>query len=245
VPQPPDWLEGLPLVGEKVAASWREIAAEGPEARAARVTPYASALARWLVAEVGNLGTLVLHFLLTVVLVAILFARGEGAASGAARFARRLAGPQGEKAVRLAAQAIRAVALGVVVTAVVQSALVGLGFAVVGVPFAGVLTVLSFVLAIAQIGPIPVLIGAVIWVYSSQGGLWGTAYLVWAVLCGLFDNVARPVLIKRGADLPLLLIFAGVIGGLLAFGVVGLFVGPVVLAVAYMLLADWMDEAPS
>jgi predicted PurR-regulated permease PerM len=110
------------------------------------------------------------------------------------------------------------------------------------VPFAGILIALSFVLAIAQIGPIPVLIGAVIWVYANHGGAWGTVFLVWAVFSGFFDNVARPVLIRRGADLPLLLIFAGVIGGLIGFGVIGLFVGPVVLAVGYMLLAAWVEE---
>jgi predicted PurR-regulated permease PerM len=243
VPAPPDWLGQVPLVGARVDAEWRQVAAEGPTARAERITPYARDIARWLVAEVGSLGALVVHFLLTVILAAILFSRGEAAADGALRFARRLAGPQGDKAARLGAQAVRAVALGVVVTALAQSVLVGIGLAVVGVPFAGILTVLSFVLSVAQIGPIPVLIGAVIWVFSQQGALWGTGYLIWAALCAVFDNIARPVLIKRGADLPLLLIFAGVIGGLLAFGVVGLFIGPVVLAVAYMLVVDWMGEA--
>jgi predicted PurR-regulated permease PerM len=123
--------------------------------------------------------------------------------------------------------------------------LVGLGFFVVGVPFAAVLTVLSFMLSVAQIGPLPLLIGAVIWTFSHEGAGWGSAYLFWAVLCATVDNVVRPILIKRGADLPLLLIFAGVIGGLFAFGVVGLFIGPVVLAVAYMLLAEWMSAEPS
>jgi predicted PurR-regulated permease PerM len=242
VPAPPDWLEGVPLVGKRVAAEWRQIAAEGPTARAERITPYARDIARWLVAEVGSLGALVVHFLLTVILAAILFSRGEAAADGALRFARRLAGAEGEKAVTLAGQAVRAVALGVVLTALLQTALVAVGFFAIGVPFAAVLTIVSFVLSVAQIGPIPLLIGAVIWTYSSHGAAWGTAYLVWAAVCGLVDNFVRPVLIKRGANLPLLLIFAGVIGGLLAFGVVGLFVGPVVLAVGYTLLVDWMDE---
>ena len=177
-----------------------------------------------------------------MVLTALLYAGGERAAQGALRFARRLAGERGEDAARLAAAAVRAVALGIVVTATIQSALVALGFAVVGMPYAAILTAVSFLLAVAQIGPLPVLIGAVIWVYSTQGAAWGTGYLVWAVICGSVDNVVRPVLIKRGADLPLLLIFAGVIGGLLAFGVVGLFVGPVVLAVAYTLLLEWMND---
>jgi predicted PurR-regulated permease PerM len=242
LPQPPAWVEAVPLVGAKVAAEWRALAAEGPEQLAARVTPYARDIAAWLVAEIGGVGAVVVQFLLTLIFTAILYTTGETAARGVDRFAARLAGPQGQAAIRLAAQATRAVALGVVVTAIVQSALVGLGFAVAGVPFAAILTALSFVLAVAQIGPLPILIAAVIWVYSQHGGTWGTVFLAWAAICGTIDNLIRPVLIKRSADLPLLLIFVGVVGGLFAFGVVGLFVGPVMLAVSYMVLGEWVDQ---
>ena len=144
--------------------------------------------------------------------------------------------------VQLAAQAVRAVALGVVVTAVVQSGLAGIGLAIAGVPFVTILTALMFILGIAQVGAAPVLIGAVIWVYAHSGTAWGTAFLIWAIFCSTLDNFLRPVLIRHGADLPLLLIFAGVIGGLIAFGIIGLFIGPVVLAVAYTLLVDWVAQ---
>jgi len=100
-----------------------------------------------------------------------------------------------------------------------------------------------FILGVAQVGAAPVLIGAVVWVYMKSGAVWGTGFLVWAILCSTFDNFLRPMLIKHGADLPLLLIFAGVLGGLIAFGVIGLFIGPVVLAVAYTLLVDWVSES--
>jgi predicted PurR-regulated permease PerM len=242
LPQPPAWVEAVPLVGAKVAAEWRALAAEGPEQLAARVTPYARDIAAWLIAEIGGVGAVVVQFLLTVIFTAILYTTGETAARGVDRFAARLAGPQGQAAIRLAAQATRAVALGVVVTAIVQSALVGLGFAVAGVPFAAILTALAFVLAVAQIGPLPILIAAVIWVYSQHGGTWGTVFLAWAAICGTIDNLIRPVLIRRSANLPLLLIFVGVVGGLFAFGVVGLFVGPVMLAVSYMVLGEWVDQ---
>jgi predicted PurR-regulated permease PerM len=89
---------------------------------------------------------------------------------------------------------------------------------------------------------VPLLIGAVIWVYSKSGAVWGTGFLLWATFCGTFDNFLRPFLIKRSIDIPLPLIVAGVIGGLIAFGVIGLFIGPVVLAVAHTLLIDWMSE---
>jgi predicted PurR-regulated permease PerM len=242
IPQPPAWLEGLPVIGAKLATRWRHAASASPEDVAERLAPVAHWVAVWFVGQVGSLGLFLVQMLLTVVIVAILYANGETAARGVDRFARRLAGARGEDVVHLAAQAVRAVALGVVVTAIVQSALSGLGLAVVGVPFVTVLVVLMFVLAIAQIGPMPVLVPAMIWVYSRSGSVWGTAFLAWALVCGALDNVLRPVLIRRGADLPLLLVFAGVIGGLIAFGIIGLFIGPVVLAVAYTLLSAWVAE---
>jgi len=243
VPQPPAWVAQVPLVGSKLAGRWQQIAAAGPEGISARLAPLTGEVALWFVGQVGSIGLLLLNFLLTVIITAILFANGETAARAASGFALRLAGPQAENAVQLAAQAVRAVALGVIVTAILQSALAGIGLAIAGVPFAPVLTVVMFILAVAQIGAWPVLVLAVIWVYKTSSLLWGTVFLVWASFCGTFDNFLRPMLIKRGADLPLLLIFAGVLGGLVAFGVVGLFIGPVVLAVAYTLLADWVSES--
>jgi predicted PurR-regulated permease PerM len=129
-------------------------------------------------------------------------------------------------------------------TAFLQAFLSGVGLAVAGVPFAPILTVVMFILGVAQIGAWPVLVLAVIWVYKTSSTAWGTGFLVWAVFCSTFDNFLRPLLIKRGADLPLLLIFAGVVGGLVAFGVVGLFIGPMLLAVAYKLLANWLSQSP-
>jgi len=242
IPQPPAWVGGFPVVGSKLAARWEQLAAAGPEQLSAHLVPVAKTLVPWFAGQVGSIGLLLVQFVLTVIIAAILYANGETAARSADRFARRLVGPQGENAVHLAAQAVRAVALGVVVTAILQSALGGIGLAIAGVPFATVLTAVMFVLAIAQVGAAPVLIPAVIWVYARSGALWGTGFLVWAIFCTAFDNVLRPLLIKRGADLPLLLIFTGVIGGLIAFGIVGLFIGPVVLAVAYTLLVDWVSE---
>ena len=244
VPQPPAWVEALPVVGAKFAGRWQQLAAAGPEEVAARISPYARAFAFWFVRRV-RIGLLLVQFLLTVIIAAILYANGESAARGADHFARRLAGPQGENAVHLAGQAIRGVALGVVVTAVAQSTAAGIGLVIVGVPFAAILTAVIFMLCIAQVGPGLVLIPAVIWVYSTYGAFWGTGFLLWAIFCSTFDNFLRPMLIKRGADLPLLLIFAGVIGGLIAFGVIGLFIGPVVLAVAYTLLVNWVFQGTS
>jgi len=176
------------------------------------------------------------------VIAAIMYAGGEDAANAVLAFGRRLAGERGETAIRLAGRAIRGVALGVVVTALVQSVLGGVGLAIAGVPFAALLTVVMFLLCIAQLGPLLVLAPAVVWVYWSGDSLWGTVLLVISVVAVTLDNVLRPLLIKKGADLPLLLVFAGVIGGLISFGLIGIFVGPVVLAVTYTLLVSWVRE---
>ena len=242
IPQPPEWLSRIPLVGARIAERWTSIAAADKEDLVARLAPHAAAAAQWVAGAVGSFGMLGLQFLLTVIIAVILYTQGEVARAGLIRFGRRLAGDRGEGVVVLAGQAIRAVALGVVVTALAQTVLAGLGLAVAGVPFAGLLTGVILLLCIAQIGPLLVLVPAVIWLFWSDQTAWGTALLVWTVGVGTMDNILRPFLIRKGADLPMPLIFAGVIGGLIAFGIVGLFVGPVVLAVTYTLLKDWMGE---
>jgi predicted PurR-regulated permease PerM len=245
LPPPPEWVSAIPLAGGRLARAWQQLADAGQEGLSARLAPYAAETVRWFVVQAGSVGRVIVEVLLTLVISAILYSTGESAALALRRFARRLAGPQGDEAAVLAARAIRGVALGVVVTALVQSFLAGIGLAVAGVPAVSVLTALIFMLCIAQLGPVLVLVPVVVWLYWSDQTLWGTLMLVWTILVGTMDNFLRPVLIRKGADLPLLLIFAGVIGGLMAFGVIGLFIGPVVLAVTYTLLGAWVDAERS
>jgi predicted PurR-regulated permease PerM len=237
----PEWLRGLPLIGGAAVEAWRYAAAAGIQDIAAKGAPYAGIVIKWFVAQVGNIGVLFVEFLLTVVLAAAMYANGEYASERVLRFGRRLAGAGGENAVRLAGQTIRGVALGIVGTALAQSLLAGIGLLLAGVPFAAALTAVIFILCIAQLGPLLVLAPAVLWLYWVGSTLWGTFLLACSVVAVTMDNFLRPILIKRGAHLPLLLIFAGVIGGLLAFGLIGIFVGPVVLAVAHTLLSAWVD----
>ena len=242
LPPPPDWLGKLPLVGARVTSNWQQIAALSHEELAARLSPYLGGIMEWLAGQIGGFGGLLVQIALMVIVSAVLYATGESAAAMALRFGSRLAGDQGEQAIRLAGQAIRGVALGVVVTAMVQALAAGIGLAVVGVPFAVALTAVMFLLAIVQVGVAPVLICAVAWLYWTGSATSGTVLLVWTVPVALIDNFLRPILIKQGVDLPMLLVIAGVVGGLLAFGLIGIFVGPVVLAVAYTLFTAWIDE---
>ena len=240
LPPPPPWVASLPMIGDKAAQLWAQAAATGSVGLLSKLLPYADDIARWFVSQAGSVGLVFVQFLLTVVLAAVMYSGGEGAAMAARRFGRRLAGVQGDNAVILAGQAIRGVALGVGVTAVLQAGLGGIGLGIAGVPFSGLLTAVMLLLCIAQLGPGLVMFPAVGWLYWSGDTGWGTFLLIWSSVVVTMDNFVRPVLIKRGADLPLLLIFGGVIGGLLAFGLIGIFVGPVVLAVAYTLLGEWI-----
>ncbi len=242
IPQPPEWVGGVPFVGSKIADEWARLASATPEEIVSRATPYFKTVAGWFARRVGGFGLMLVHFLLTVVITAILYTHGETAAEGVRRFARRLAADRGDTAVVLAGQAVRAVALGVLVTAIVQTAGAGIGLLVTGIPYVAVLTAVMFMLCVAQIGPFLVLVPAVAWLYWKGDPVPGTVLLVITLVVGTIDNFLRPVLIRRGADLPLLLIFSGVIGGLIGFGVIGLFVGPVLLAVGYTLLSSWIAD---
>jgi predicted PurR-regulated permease PerM len=242
VPPPPAWLRSVPFLGSDLVTAWEKAAVAGLQDFVKRLAPYGGNAIRWFITEVGGFGALVLQFLLTVAFSAILYARGENATTRIKRFGRRLAGPRGENSVLLAGQAVRGVALGVVVTALAQAVMGGVGLAIARIPFPAILTAVLFMLAIAQVGPLLVLVPVVVWLYWKGSTGWGTFLLIWTVVVATMDNFMRPVLIKKGADLPLLLIFAGVVGGLIAFGLIGIFVGPVVLAVGHTLLVAWIDE---
>jgi len=210
VPPPPGWVGGIPIAGPKVAATWGELAALPHGELSARLAPYAGKALNWFSTHAGTGLKMFLEFFLTVIISAIL------------------------------SKTVRSVALGIVVTAIIQTSIGGIGLVIAGVPAPGLLIAVMFMLGLAQIGSAPVLIPAVIWVYAKDGALWGTILLVVSILSIVSDNVIRPVLIRKGADLPLVMIFAGVIGGLVAFGIIGLFIGPIVLAVSYTLLESWV-----
>ena len=241
VPTMPVWVGKIPLIGKNLAGRWQQYAALPPEELSAQLAPYAKDALRWFVAKAGSIGMMILQFLLTVIISAILYANGETAVSGVRSFARRLAGQKGDETAVLAGKAVRGVALGVVLTAIIQSVLGGIGLAVTGIPAVAILTAVMFILCIAQIGPALVLILAIVWLFYKGDPFWGGVLIAWSIPVLILDNIIRPVLIKKGADLPLLLIFAGVIGGLVAFGVIGLFIGPVVLAVSHVLLKAWVS----
>ncbi|MDW8848118.1 AI-2E family transporter YdiK [Erwinia sp. MMLR14_017] len=239
------WLKSIPLAGRKIYTAYHHLVQGGGSALMTTVQPYIGRTSGFLFAQAGHFGRFLMHLGLMLLFSVLLYWRGEQVGQGIRHFAFRLASRRGDAAVLLAGQAIRAVALGVVVTALVQGVLGGIGLAVSGIPYATVLTVLMILSCLVQLGPLVVLVPAIIWLYWSGDTTWGTVLLVWSCIVGTLDNVLRPMLIRMGADLPMILILSGVIGGLVAFGMIGLFIGPVVLAVSYRLVSVWVHEAPA
>jgi predicted PurR-regulated permease PerM len=247
IPGPPGWLEKMPMLGGSASERWQRMAALSPDELSKLLSPYATKLVAWFVVQAGNFTSLVLHCLLSIAIAAVLYANGETTAGGIRRFARRLASQTGDEAAVLSAKAVRGVALGIVVTALVQSSLAGIGLFAAGVPAAALLTAVALMLCIAQIGPVLVMLPAAIWLFYSGHSLAGSLFAIWSVFVCALDNFLRPVLIRKGVELPMLLIITGVIGGLIGFGIIGLFIGPVILAVTFTLVRAWVlrGENPS
>jgi predicted PurR-regulated permease PerM len=242
LPALPDRLASAPLVGPRLQKAWVELAEGGGEGMRARLSVHTGAILRWLASRVGSLVGMLVQVLLTLGITGLLYARGERVAATLLLFARRLAGPRGEQAARLAALATRGVGLGVVLTPLIQSILAGVGIAAAGVPHVGLLALIVLLSCLAQAGPIPALLIPVIWLYARGSVFAATALVAWALVVHISGPIVRPLLIKRGVDLPMVLIISGVIGGVMAFGAVGLFIGPVLLAVATTLLRSWMED---
>ncbi|MGU7768606.1 AI-2E family transporter YdiK [Burkholderia sp. MR1-5-21] len=241
LPSPPRWVAGIPLVGARISHEWQILSDAAPGSVLATLQPYAANAARWLLARVSQLSIFMLHLLLMLIVCGLLYAKGEAAAQLVIRLAQRVAPHNGPDMIHLAGLSIRAIALGVVVTAVVQAALGALGIWIAGVPFAGVLAALLLIACLIQIGPLLPLLGCVAWLFMNGSRLTAILLLVWSIGVAMLDNILRPLLIRRAVSLPMVLILSGVLGGLLSMGVVGLFIGPVILAVTYQLLLAWID----
>ncbi|ATG17720.1 MULTISPECIES: AI-2E family transporter YdiK [Providencia] len=237
-----EWLNQIPMVGEKLYYAWHSLVASGGNALLAKVQPYFGQAAGWFATQAISASRFLFHLVLMLLFSGLLYYKGELVTLGVRHFAVRLAGIRGDAAVVLAAQSIRAVALGVVVTALIQAIVGGIGLALSGISYAAILTVLIFICCVAQLGPLLVMVPSVLWLFWTGDTTWAIILGVWAAVVATMDGVLRPWLIKMGADLPMVLILVGVIGGILSFGMIGLFIGPVVLAVSYSLLKAWMNE---
>lgn len=244
LPGPPAWLAGVPLVGGAVETLWVEATAN-VGALVARVQPYLARAGGWLVARGADLGLALVEFLVAIVITGILYVTAESALDIVRRFVGRIGGPREVELLGLAGRIIRGVAVGVIGTALAQGFLAGIGLAIAGAPGPVLLGSVVFMVALVQLPTAVVLLPVAGWLLWGGETWQGVFLVVWSLtLVNTVDNVIRPYLISQGADTPFLLMFVGVIGGLLAWGFLGIFLGATLLAVSYKLFRDWLDHPP-
>ena len=244
LPGPPDWILQIPVAGHYVHASWARAAADSA-GLLAWLRPRIEPAAAWILGHGARLSLALLEFLLAVIIAGVLCVHGEGAAKVASRVALRLGGPGAPALLETAASTVRGVAAGVIGTAIIQALLSAIGFWLVGIPGVPLLSMLCFVVALAQIGTGVVWIPAAIWLGYKGARAALVFMIVWNIAVNVSDNVIKPLLIGRGSKLPLAVIFLGVLGGLLTWGFLGMFLGATLLAVAYELFHLWVDDQPT
>lgn len=242
IPPPPDGLATIPLIGEDLARYW-DLASTNLQELIVQLEPQIREAGAWLLGFAGGLGLGFLAGLFAVIVAGVLLAWRDRIIPTVHRLAVRIAGERGEPLLLLGEETVQAVARGIVGTAFVQAVLATLGFVVAGVPAASLWGFVVFLLGLVQIGALPVMIPVAVWAFTTMTALPLVAFLVWSVVVTLIDNILRPLWIGAGARVPLLVLLIGVIGGVLAHGLLGLFVGPVVVALGYTLLAAWLARA--
>ena len=240
VPNLPDWIAGLPLIGDKVTGAWRELQLEGLSVLQHYQHQLVS-LGAWLLDLSLGLAGAVLEIFLGVVIAATIHASGNRMVEPLSAIAARFAGPEGSRLLGAASRAIQGVAIGVIGTALLEGLLAWIGFAIAGVPGAVALAALTFFFATVQIGPLLVWLPVAIW-FASAGQIgWAIFITVWGlVLLMGADNIVKPILIARSGQLPMLVLFVGVIGGLAAWGFTGMFIGATTLAILWTVLQAWL-----
>ena len=245
IPPPPTWVSEVDVIGPEVYARWQVLAAGGPAA-AERIQAFMTFVRQHLIDAGLGLGNALVQLLLAMLTAFFLYRDGLAAERVLAATGRRIAGDQAPRLLRVASATINGVVYGVLGTSLAQALLIVIGLWAAGIPAALLLGLLLFVLALIPFGPALIWGPAAAWLYFDGEIGWAIFVVVWSLAAGLVtDNVLRPYLISRGSDLPLLLILFGVVGGAAAFGVLGLFLGPTLLALGYELIREWnMAEAP-
>lgn len=243
----PEQIKGWPLIGPQLYDLWN-LAYTNVRAVMREVTPYLKPLAGMMLSFAGSAGVGTLEFLLSVLVAGFLFPHGPQLVDAVRGFLIRVVPEQSEHFLELAGATIRAVSQGVIGVAIIQSLLAGVGFKLAAIPSAGLLAVIVLLLSIVQLGAALVLIPVIIWIWMDKDVTTALLLTVFLVVVGLLDNILKPLVMGRGLTTPTLVILIGVIGGTLAHGILGLFIGPIILSVAWELAAAWIRtdrEAPA
>ncbi len=239
VPSPPDGVKNWPLIGPQLFELWNQ-ASNNIRAALREVAPHLKPLAGTMLGLAGDAGVGTLKFLLSVALAGFLFPYGSQLVAAGRGFLYRIVPEQSEHFLELAGTTIRAVSQGVIGVAIIQSLLAGIGFKLAGIPGAGLLAFVVMLLAIVQIGAAIVLFPVIIWIWIDKDFTTALLLTLFLVVVGILDNVLKPLVMGRGLTTPTLVILIGVIGGTLAHGIVGLFIGPIILSLAWELTVAWI-----
>lgn len=239
-PPPPAWLDRFPLIGHSVTQYWRSVLSQ-PGRLEQDLRPLVRPVRDFLVSFLAGVGSGVLEFTLALVIAGLLYVWGADFGKMLARVADRLGGKTARRQLVVVESTVRGVFRGVIGTSAVQGLLAMFGFWVSGVPSPILLGMATFFLSVLPGGPILLWLPAALWLNGRGDHAWAIFLAVWGLLIvGSADNVVRPLLIGQGTEAPMVVIFLGVVGGVLAFGFLGLFIGPTLLAIAYNLLQDWI-----
>ena len=244
VPPPPEGVATWPLIGEPLNNIWQE-AAVNLGSVLSKFEPQLNALTKSLLLLSANIGLTILKFIFSLIISAGLILNAEGIERGLNRFLTRLSPTQGQAFLKLAAATVRNVTRGVIGIAIIQSLLIGIGLTVAGIPGAGLLSLLCLFLTVIQIGPGLVVLGTLIFAWSTMLPLNAILFTIWMLPASQIDLVLKPILMGSGLSVPMLVILLGVLGGTLTHGIVGLFVGPVILSVGYELVKTWINSDSS
>ena len=241
VPPPPESVRSWPVIGEPLHTFW-SLASNNLAAALSKMTPQLKKFGIPLLSTAAGAGVGILKFVVSIIIAGVLLANAVGGSRAARAIATRLSGEQGTKAVKLAEATVRSVALGILGVALIQTLLAGLGFLVVGVPGAGFWALLVLILAVVQLPTILILGPIIVYVFATSSTVIAVIFAIWSLLVGMSDAFLKPLLMGRGVDVPMLVIFIGAIGGFIASGIIGLFVGAIILALGYKLFTLWLYE---
>ncbi len=243
IPPPPARVASLPFIGAGLNDFWT-LASQNLEAALDEISPQLAVISKWLLGMAAGAGVSLLIFVASIIIAGVLLVNARGGGDVTRDLAVRLVGERGSDLAELAEDTVRGVTRGILGVAIIQALLAGLGFMAVGVPLAGFWAFLCLILATIQIGVALVMIPIVIYVFSVASPATAFFFLVWAIFVTILDNVLKPILLGRGSRAPTLIIFIGAIGGFLAQGIIGLFIGSVVLVLGYELFMAWLRDTP-
>jgi predicted PurR-regulated permease PerM len=239
IPPPPDSVGKWPIVGENLEAIWLQASLD-PRGTFGQFEFEIKELTRWLLSAVAGASLTILVFIFSIIIAGVFMASADGAKEAIVAIFTRLAGDRGPELTELSVATVKSVVTGILGIALIQAILAGLGFLAMDIPAAGVLAFICLILAIVQIDILIILIPLSIYAFTDSGTAAAVAFLVWNIAVGLLNNVLKPILLAKGVDAPMAIIFVGAIGGMILSGIIGLFVGAVVMVLGYTLFMAWL-----